>query len=109
MFTEPVAMTTPKSLDDDPTMWRCVAEITAAIAPVVFARPDKRQPRKLPEPDEVLTPDEVAAHLDIPRKTVVALCADGRLVGAFKPGRRWRIPGRAVRLMAGELDSKRCR
>lgn len=102
-------MTTPKSFDDDPTVWRCVAEITAALAPIVFARPAQRQPRKLPEPDEVLTPDEVAAHLDIPRKTVVALCADGRLAGAFKAGRQWRIPGRAVRLIAGEPESKRWR
>ena len=58
-------------------------------------------PVALPRADEVLTPEAVAAVLAIPRKTVVALCAEGRLVGAFKAGRRWRVPGRAVRKMAG--------
>lgn len=71
------------------------------------ARP--KEHRRLPEPDAILTPEEVAQVLSLPKKTVIALCADGRLAGAFKAGRRWRIPGRAVRLMAGEQESKRCR
>ena len=61
---------------------------------------DHRRARTLPEADEILTPDEVAVHLVLPKKTVIALCADGRLRGAFKAGRRWRIPGSAVRRMA---------
>lgn len=65
-------------------------------------------PTRLPDIEDILTPDQTAARLQIPKKTVIALCAQGRLAGAFKAGRRWRIPGRAVRLMAGE-ENKRCR
>ena len=36
---------------------------------------------------DVLTPDEAAALLKVPRRTVVALCARGDLVGAAKVGR----------------------
>lgn len=56
--------------------------------------------RRLPDPDVILTPDEAAALLDIPRKTVTAMCAEGRLEGAFKAGRQWRILGSAVRKLA---------
>jgi len=62
--------------------------------------PESTAKRRMPDADEILTPEDVARHLAIPKKTVIALCADGRLVGAFKAGRRWRIPGRAVRRMA---------
>ena len=58
-------------------------------------------PERLPQPEVILCPGEVAGILAIPEKTVIALCADGRLDGAFKAGRRWRIPGAAVRKMAG--------
>ena len=58
-------------------------------------------PTRLPEVEAILTPEQVATVLQIPRKTVIALCADGRLHNAFKAGRRWRIPGSAVRHMAG--------
>ena len=61
----------------------------------------RRAPRVLPLADEILTPEEAAEHLGIPRKTIIFLCAEGRLAGAFKAGRRWRVPGRAVRKMAG--------
>lgn len=64
--------------------------------------------RRLPEAEAILTPDETALALAIPKKTVIALCAQGRLPGAFKAGRRWRIPGRAVRSIAGE-EVARCR
>jgi excisionase family DNA binding protein len=64
-------------------------------------RPAPRPPRLLPLPDEILTPEETAAHLGIPKKTIIFLCAEGRLEGAFKAGRRWRVPGRAVRKLAG--------
>ena len=60
-----------------------------------------RPPRLLPRHDEILTPQETADHLGIPKKTVIFLCAEGRLEGSFKAGRRWRIPGRAIRKMAG--------
>jgi len=60
-----------------------------------------QSPRLLPHADEILTPEDVARHLSIPKKTVIFLCAEGRLEGAFKAGRRWRVPGRAVRKMAG--------
>jgi len=40
----------------------------------------------------ILTPQETAAILKVPRKTVVSLCARGLLPGARKVGRQWRIP-----------------
>ena len=44
----------------------------------------------------VLTPDQVAERMQIPRRTVVALCAQQRLPGARKAGRCWRIPDYAI-------------
>jgi len=40
----------------------------------------------------LLTPDDAAAILRVPVRTVVQLCAQGRIPGAAKVGRRWRIP-----------------
>ena len=44
----------------------------------------------------VYTPDELALALHVPRKTIVALCRTGKLPGARKVGRGWRIPEAAV-------------
>ena len=51
----------------------------------------------LPHPDEVLDVGEVAKILNIPVKTVRQLCGEGRMPGATKPGREWRIPGWGIR------------
>ncbi len=41
---------------------------------------------------EVLTPEEAAKILKVSPRTVVDLCAAGRIPRAAKIGRRWRIP-----------------
>jgi hypothetical protein len=64
----------------------------------------RRKPRSLPDGGEILSPDDVAGILSIPTKTVIALCAQGRLQGSFKAGRRWRIPGLTVRKFVGLSD-----
>jgi excisionase family DNA binding protein len=38
-----------------------------------------------------LTPKQVAYFVQVPEKTIVALCAQGRIPGAKKIGRRWRV------------------
>lgn len=40
----------------------------------------------------IYTPEEVAAIVKIPERTVVRMCQQGKLPGARKTGRRWRIP-----------------
>lgn len=47
-------------------------------------------------PLDLLTPDEAASELKVPVRTVVQLCAQGRIPGAAKVGRRWRIPRAAL-------------
>lgn len=42
--------------------------------------------------DDVLTPDEFAKLVKLPRKTVVSMCGSGRVPGAVKFGHSWRIP-----------------
>jgi len=49
------------------------------------------------EPHVILTPVQVAERLAVPVGTVVMMCASGRLPGAKKFGRRWRIPEAALR------------
>ena len=44
----------------------------------------------------ILTPDEVAEILKVPRRTVICLCARGDLPGARKAGRCWRVPESAI-------------
>src|ERR1017187_5615096 len=44
----------------------------------------------------VYTPDDLALALHVPRKTIVALCRTGKLPGARKIGRGWRIPQAAA-------------
>jgi len=53
---------------------------------------------------EVLTPEEAAERLKIPRSTVIAMCAAGELVGARKAGRRWRIPSTAIDAFFGIVE-----
>ncbi len=45
---------------------------------------------------EILTPDEVAGILKVPRRTIVRLCGERKLPGAFKVGRGWRVPTSAI-------------
>lgn len=44
---------------------------------------------------DVLTPDQAAALLQLPKRTVMELCRRGEL-GARKLGRRWRIPRKGI-------------
>jgi excisionase family DNA binding protein len=77
------------------------AEDEGQVQRLIKAVERRNAPRVLPLADEILTPEEAGRHLGIPKKTIIFLCAEGRLEGAFKAGRRWRVPGRAVRKMAG--------
>lgn len=86
---------------DGNVSYECDADAEPAVQRFIRAVHAPHAPRVLPLADEILTPDEAAEHLGIPRKTVIFLCAEGRLEGAFKAGRRWRVPGSAVRKMAG--------
>jgi hypothetical protein len=43
-------------------------------------------------PDDILTPEEFAPLVKIAAKTPVGLCRKGRIPGARKVGRFWRIP-----------------
>ncbi len=45
---------------------------------------------------EVLTPEQAADVLQLPKRTVLDLCRRGEL-GAKKLGRRWRIPRESLR------------
>ncbi len=45
---------------------------------------------------EFLTPQQTAELLQLPKRTVLALCRRGDL-GARKLGRLWRIPREAIR------------
>lgn len=89
-------------MDTDGTVtYECEAAADLTVQRFIRAAVERHTPRVLPLADEILTPEEAAEHLGIPRKTVIFLCAEGRLEGAFKAGRRWRVPGSAVRRMAG--------
>lgn len=71
-----------------------------------------KPPKKLPEPDDVLDPEQVAEVLSKEGKpfsprTVVELCARGDIPGARKVGRQWRIPGWGVRQMMGVGPDKK--
>lgn len=49
-----------------------------------------------PDLPVIFTPEEVAKLVKVPPKTVTAMCAQGRIPGARKFGRRWRIPQTAL-------------
>src|SRR6185312_6076287 len=44
------------------------------------------------DPSDILTPDEAAVAMKVPRRTVLLMCQRGDLAGARKAGRQWRIP-----------------
>lgn len=46
--------------------------------------------------DDVYTPDEFAAKVKLPRRTVTDLCARGEIPGAFQLAGEWRIPADGV-------------
>ena len=52
----------------------------------------------LPQPPDILTPEQVAAYLQIDRETVYRYIRDGKLV-ASKLGRTYRIPKRSIELL----------
>src|SRR5262245_11390511 len=41
---------------------------------------------------DILTPDEAAELIKVPRRTILLMCERQDLVGARKAGRQWRIP-----------------
>ena len=47
-------------------------------------------PTSPPELGEILTPDEVATYLKVPKKTVYKMLRSGELAG-FKAGKHWRV------------------
>jgi excisionase family DNA binding protein len=53
--------------------------------------------------DQVLTPEEAAAIVKLPVKTVRELCARGE-IPARKMGRRWRIPAWFVDALFGKPE-----
>jgi excisionase family DNA binding protein len=64
------------------------------------------------ESRELLTTVEAASRLGFSRATVVRLCEDGRLIGAYKtrPGGHWRVPLAAVeQLKAANRPAKSLR
>src|SRR3954464_11691006 len=52
----------------------------------------------LTQPPNILTPEQVAAYLQIDRETVYRYIRDGKLV-ASKLGRAYRIPKRSIELL----------
>ena len=48
------------------------------------------------EDQEVLSPEDAAAMLKIPRKTFLGLCRRGFVPGAQKIGRHWRVTRSAL-------------
>src|SRR5262249_36058511 len=66
-------------------------ETAATVSPPVRSRDLPFGPLS-GETATVLTPDELAGVLKVPKKTVVQLCRRGEIAGARKVGRRWRIP-----------------
>lgn len=71
----PVQRPNPASVDDQP-----VGEKARQSAPEAMT------------PEDVLTPLQVGELLQIPMKTISALCRRGDIPGARKVGRQWRIP-----------------
>jgi excisionase family DNA binding protein len=60
-------------------------------------------------PEDVWTPDDVAMYLKVPKRTIVQLRAQGRLPGAFKVGRRWRLARAAIERMVADAGMSRAR
>lgn len=55
---------------------------------------------------DLLTPEDAAEILRVPVRTVVQLCAQGRIPGAAKVGRRWRIPRAGLDRIYASVDSE---
>lgn len=43
------------------------------------------------DPGPIFKPADIAARWDVQPELVVEMCRDGRLPGAFKAGREWRV------------------
>lgn len=50
----------------------------------------------VPTAGPILTPEEVAKIMQIKVRAVVRLCREGKLPGARKPSREWRVPTSAI-------------
>jgi excisionase family DNA binding protein len=57
------------------------------------------------DPDDVLTPGEAAAVLKLPVKTITQLCRQGRVPGAAKVGRQWRVRRWALDVLLPRQDT----
>ena len=49
-----------------------------------------------PDPGKILTPTDLADRWRVTADVVAQMCRDGRLPGAFKAGREWRISTAAL-------------
>jgi excisionase family DNA binding protein len=95
-------------LDLSPADARRVAYLVAHATPhVIGAEPtspaEPAEPAAMATPTDLtaglpalLTTTQVAAFLQMTRRTVAVMCADGRIAGAFKIGDDWRIPRASV-------------
>jgi excisionase family DNA binding protein len=54
----------------------------------------------------LLTTSQVAAFLQMTRRTVAVMCADGRIAGAFKIGDDWRIPRASVAALLSAFSAE---
>lgn len=91
-------------LDLSPADARRVAYLVAHATPhVIGAEPTEPAEPAMATPTDLtaglpalLTTAQVAAFLQMTRRTVAVMCADGRIAGAFKIGDDWRIPRASV-------------
>ena len=54
----------------------------------------------------LLTTSQIAAFLQMTRRTVAVMCADGRIAGAFKIGDDWRIPRASVAALLSAFSAE---
>src|SRR5207244_1580652 len=60
------------------------------------ARLNVRVAVAMADPARWLTPEQAAEIVQVPPRTITELCKQGRIRGAEKWGRRWRIPPSSV-------------
>lgn len=50
---------------------------------------------------------EAAERLQMTARRVIGLCSEGKIEGAFREGRNWKIPEDSVQAMAAELKARK--
>jgi excisionase family DNA binding protein len=107
-------------LDLSPADARRVAYLVAHATPHVIGaeQPEPPTPAEPAEPamatptdltaglPALLTTSQVAAFLQMTRRTVAVMCADGRIAGAFKIGDDWRIPRAGVAALLSAFSAE---